>query len=83
MTAESDDLQGSAPDRALGALLLIDVINDLEFEGGAELLEQALPMAERIAALKRRARSFGIPVLYVNDNFGRWRSDFSASWTIA
>lgn len=75
MTAESGDLPGNAPDRARGALLLIDVLNDLEFEGGAELLEQALPMAERIAALKRRARAAGIPVLYVNDNFGRWRSD--------
>lgn len=75
MTVESDDLLGSAPDRARGALLLIDVLNDLEFEGGAELLEQALPMAERIAALKQRARASGIPALYVNDNFGRWRSD--------
>jgi nicotinamidase-related amidase len=35
-------------------------------------------MAHRIAALKSRARQEGVPVLYVNDNFGRWRSDFSA-----
>jgi nicotinamidase-related amidase len=32
-------------------------------------------MAERIAALKARARALGIPAIYVNDNFGRWRSD--------
>jgi len=57
-------------------LLLIDVVNDLEFDGGAELLTPALPMAERLAELKARARAHGIPVLYVNDNFGRWRSDF-------
>jgi nicotinamidase-related amidase len=33
-------------------------------------------MAHRIAALKRRSKQAGIPVVYVNDNFGRWQSDF-------
>src|SRR5689334_24909071 len=33
-------------------------------------------MARRIAALKKRARALNIPVIYVNDNFGKWRSDF-------
>src|SRR5690606_25858652 len=27
-------------------------------------------------ALKRRAAAAGLPVIYVNDNFGQWRSDF-------
>ncbi|MFP5212388.1 MAG: cysteine hydrolase family protein [Acidobacteriota bacterium] len=76
MPVRSEDLHGSAPDSAPVALLLIDVINDLEFEGGDKLLEQALPMAERVAALKKRAKVAGIPVVYVNDNYGRWRSDF-------
>lgn len=58
------------------ALLLIDVINDLDFDGGEDLLRQARPMAQAIAALKRRAQAAGIPVIYVNDNFGHWRSDF-------
>jgi nicotinamidase-related amidase len=66
----------SFPDRAPVALLLIDVINDLEFDGGERLLAHALPMAERLAALKTRAASKGIPAVYVNDNFGRWKSDF-------
>jgi len=57
-------------------LLLIDVINDLEFEGGEELLRHALPAAKNIAHLRERARQAGVPVIYVNDNFGRWRSDF-------
>jgi nicotinamidase-related amidase len=26
--------------------------------------------------LKKRCRRAGIPAIYVNDNFGRWRSDF-------
>jgi nicotinamidase-related amidase len=76
MSNDPSDLHGNAPDNARVALLLIDVINDLEFEGGAELLQHALPAAKRIAALKRRCRRAGIPAVYVNDNFGKWRSDF-------
>lgn len=73
----NEDLHGNVPDKSDVALLLIDVINDLEFESGDKLLQHALPMAEKIAALKRRARSAKIPTIYVNDNFGRWQSDFS------
>jgi len=58
------------------ALLLIDVINDLAFAGADALIRQAEPMAVRLAALKRRAVRAGVPVVYVNDNFGQWRSDF-------
>jgi nicotinamidase-related amidase len=65
----------TVPRRAT-ALLLIDVINDLAFEGSAALIAQAEPMATRLAALKRRAAAAGIPAIYVNDNFGQWRSDF-------
>ena len=65
-----------APDNAETALLLIDLINDLEFDGGDKLLGNALPMASALAALKRHAKAAGIPAIYVNDNFGRWRSDF-------
>ena len=76
MPAKNEDLHGSVPDKAEVALLLIDVINDLEFESGDELMRQALPMAERLAELKRRAKEAGVPVVYVNDNFGKWQSDF-------
>lgn len=58
------------------ALLLIDVINDMAFEGSEPLVAQAEPMAIRLAALKRRAAAAKIPVIYINDNFGQWRSDF-------
>ena len=78
MPAKNEDLHGSAPDKSDVALLLIDVINDLEFPEGEQLLQHALPMARRIAELKRRAEQQGVPAIYVNDNFGRWRSDFSA-----
>ena len=77
MPAKNDDLHGNVPDNAEAALLLIDVINDLEFPGSELLIEQVMPIAANIAALKRHARQAGIPVIYVNDNFGKWRSDFS------
>ena len=56
-------------------MLLIDVINHFEFPDGRRLLRQALPIAPRLALLKRRARRAGIPAIYVNDNFGQWRSN--------
>ena len=58
------------------ALLLIDVINDLAFDGSDRLIAQAEPMAGRLAILKRRASTAGVPTIYINDNFGKWRSDF-------
>ena len=76
MTKTAENLHGNAPDKAATALLLIDVINDLTFEGSEPLVRQAVPMARRLAALKRRARDAKIPAVYINDNFGRWQSDF-------
>jgi nicotinamidase-related amidase len=76
MPAKNHDLHGNAPDTSEAALLLIDVINDLEFPGGKALLKPAVAAARRIAALKTRARAADVPVIYANDNFGRWRSDF-------
>jgi len=58
------------------ALLLVDVINDLDFPGSAPLVREALRMSGRLARLAERARQAGVPVVYVNDNFGRWQSDW-------
>jgi len=41
-----------------------------------ELLKVAEEIGKRIAALKEAARKAGIPIVYVNDNFGKWKSDF-------
>jgi nicotinamidase-related amidase len=76
MPVKNRNLYGSVPESSSVALLLVDVINDLEFEGSEPLARQAVPMARRLRKLKRRAKDAGIPVIYVNDNFGRWRSDF-------
>ena len=76
MPAYNHDLHGNVPDKSDVAVLLIDVLNDLEFSSGDELLEPALAMAESLSKLVKRARKARIPIIYVNDNFGRWRSDF-------
>ena len=70
------DLHGMVPDQSQVALVLLDVVNDLEFPGGERLVRHAVPMARRLARLRERVKSAGIPVIYVNDNYGRWQSDF-------
>jgi nicotinamidase-related amidase len=58
------------------ALLLIDLVNPMDFPGAEALMPNALRAAESIRALKHRAHVAGVPVVYVNDNYGRWQSDF-------
>jgi len=78
MPNTSNTLYGNVPDKSPVALLLIEVINDLDFPESKLLLRHALPMAESLASLKKRAKKHGCAVIYVNDNFGRWRSDFQS-----
>jgi nicotinamidase-related amidase len=58
-------------------MLLIDVINDMDFKGGTQLLRNALPAAKKITKLRDRMHAAEVPVIYVNDNFGQWQSDFN------
>ena len=76
MPEKNIDLHGSAPDKHKFALLLIDVINDFDFPEADQLLKYAREMAPNLLRLKRRAQEARVPVIYVNDNFGRWKSDF-------
>jgi nicotinamidase-related amidase len=69
------DLHGNVPDDGAVALLLIDVLNPLDFEGHESFVPKALQVAPRILALRERATRHGVPVVYVNDNVGRWQSD--------
>ena len=57
------------------ALLLIDVLTTFQFPDGDAILKGALRMRNALVKLKTRAREAAIPVLYVNDNFGDWRSE--------
>ena len=76
MPAKNNDLHGNVPDQSPVALILIDVINDMEFDTGPALFRNALPAARNLAELKKRAHEAGVATIYVNDNFGKWRSDF-------
>lgn len=76
MPVINHDLHGNAPDTSAVALLLIDFINDFDFDDAEELFVQTLPVAHAVAALKQRAKRLGIPCIYINDNFGRWQSNF-------
>ncbi len=64
--------------KARSALLLVDVINLFDFPRGASMARRSLGPARRIRSLRARAHDSGVPVIYVNDNWGRWRSDFKA-----
>ena len=59
------------------ALLIVDMINDLDFPGGRNMLAAALSAARSICALSREARQAGVAVVYVNDNYGQWHSERS------
>src|SRR5438270_12856154 len=75
---EDPDRTPLAEDRAAGetALLIIDMLSGWDFTDAQSLLAQSVPIAPRIAALRARCRAARIPVVYANDNHGRWRSDF-------
>ena len=74
---KNEDLHGNAPDKSEVVLLIIDMISDFEFDSGDKILPFAEAIARNIAALKKRAEKAGVAVVYVNDNFGKWRSDFT------
>lgn len=66
------------PPRVKSALLLIDVINPLDFDGAGVLIPSAEAAAERMEGLRRAAAGADAPVIYVNDNYGEWSEDFRA-----
>jgi nicotinamidase-related amidase len=58
------------------ALLIIDMINTLDFPEGGKLLRHAIPAAHAIAKLKKKMRRTKSPVIYVNDCFGHWKDNW-------
>ena len=57
------------------ALVLVDFINPLDFPGASELAPAALRAAKATLGLRRRL-GVQVPVIYANDHYGVWRSDF-------
>ncbi|WP_121829305.1 isochorismatase family cysteine hydrolase [Streptomyces sp. S1] len=56
------------------ALVVIDMLNAYEHEDAEALVPSVREALPGVEELLRRARGAGAPVIYVNDNFGRWRS---------
>jgi nicotinamidase-related amidase len=59
------------------ALLIIDLINPFDFEGGQEARAHAEKVALVVERLRQDADRKDIPTIYVNDNFGQWHSEKS------
>lgn len=73
---KNKNLHGNTPDESKIVLLIIDMISDFEFVDGEKLYPFAEEIAPNIVKLKEKAHQAEIPVIYANDNFGKWRSDF-------
>lgn len=77
----ADDQPSTAPshdqERQRAALLILDMVNRFDFVGAEKLQRGALEAARRIDRLRREFRERGLPVIYVNDNFGEWHSESS------
>jgi nicotinamidase-related amidase len=72
------DARGAGCPVSHTVLLLVDFINPLNFPGAEDLAPHALKAAQATAELKRSLCSAGVPVIYANDNYGRWQSDFES-----
>ena len=66
------------PPAGAAALLIIDMINRLDFAGGEALRPIAEAAGDRILHLREQATAAGVPVIYVNDNHGDWHEDRAA-----
>jgi nicotinamidase-related amidase len=61
-------------------LLLVDFINPLDFPGAQDLAPAARQAGRACEVLRARAAARGIQVVFANDNYGIWRSDFTGVW---
>jgi nicotinamidase-related amidase len=59
------------------ALLIIDMINTFDFQGGEDLYENTVNIVGNIRDLKEKAKEAGLPVIYVNDNYGLWQDNMN------
>ncbi|WP_231639170.1 cysteine hydrolase family protein [Sphingomonas profundi] len=75
--AEAAGAIAPARDRSGGrtALLIVDMINDLDFVGSRTMRRDAVRIAATIADLRRLAAARDVPVVFINDNFGQWHSE--------
>lgn len=67
---------GTPLQRSPTVLLMVDWINPFNDPDAAALAAPARAAARRVAGLRRRFARDGAQVIYANDNYGVWRSDF-------
>lgn len=72
---EAAEIEHPAPGGA--ALLIIDLINDMDFKGAEDLKRDAEAAVRATVELREAADRLRLPVVYVNDNFGQWHSERS------
>jgi nicotinamidase-related amidase len=61
-------------DKEKSALIVIDMINTYDHPDADLLVPAVRTMVPTLVRLLRRSRAENVPVIYVNDNFGEWRS---------
>lgn len=64
------------------ALLLVDFFSLFDFPGGQALAPRALAAARHASRLRTYFDAQDWPVIYANDNFSNWRSDFRQQVTL-
>jgi len=59
------------------ALVLCDLLSTFDFPRAGRIIQRLEGLAPTLLALRARADKAGVPVVYVNDNVGAWRSERS------
>lgn len=58
-------------------LLIIDLINPFDFDNAEKLYDRSYQCAEQVVTLKKYMQKRNYPIIYVNDNYGHWKSEFT------
>ena len=64
--------------RSPRVLVIVDFINPLNFPGAEKLAKPALAAARATARLRQQMDAQKVAVVYANDNYGAWQSDFQS-----
>lgn len=65
------------PDSPSIALLIIDMINDFDFNNGDMLLQHTKAIMDPIIELKGYMKEKGYPIIYINDHYMLWQADYN------
>jgi len=57
------------------ALLILDMITPMDFAGASAMRHEVNEVVATILKLRDAADRIGLPIIYVNDNFGEWHSE--------